>query len=230
MSMQLHTLKHVLMRTQGLEGDALARRLAGKDWPADAETMIGEKRLDNLYHCISAIVNEHVDGNIIETGVWRGGACIYMQAILKELGSSRKIYLCDSFQGFPQPKNYLDEMSNGDFIGNPIFNVSLDQVKDNFKKYELFDENLVFVEGFFEETLHKISDTFAIIRLDGDMFDSTMVALNNLYPKLNDRGFIIIDDYWSITACKAAVDSYRAMKGITNQITTIDSDGIFWRK
>ena len=79
-------------------------RTSGQDWPADAETMIGLKRLENIQECVTDAIEQGVAGDLIETGVWRGGACIFMRAILKAYGESgRTVWVADSFEGVPKP-------------------------------------------------------------------------------------------------------------------------------
>lgn len=60
-------------------------RLNGIDWPAQALTMIGYKRLSNIEACIRIVREENIQGDLIETGVWRGGAVMFMKAVLNEL-------------------------------------------------------------------------------------------------------------------------------------------------
>src|SRR5205085_12029434 len=100
----------------------------------------------------------------------------------------------------------------------------------NFHKYGLLDEQVVFLKGWFKDTLPTAPiDTLAILRLDGDMYSSTMDALVHLYPKLSKGGFCIIDDY-GLPACRQAVHAYRAQHHIQSEIREIDWTGSFWRK
>lgn len=226
-SRYLDLLKICLTRTMDLKGDELERSIQGLNWPPTAETMISHKRLDNLKELVSKVVVEDIRGDIIETGVWRGGASIFMKAILCTLGSNKKIYACDSFEGFPKSTNVLDD--EFDFLEDKMFAVPMDEVRGNFAKYNLLDDDVVFVKGWFVETLPTLEGPFSIIRLDGDLFSSTNDALRALYPKLVDGGFCIIDDY-SLPPCKAAVDSFRAMKKIKEPMVVIDHSAVYWRK
>src|SRR2546425_313302 len=82
----------------------LEARAVGRDWPAEAETMIGLHRLENLQQCIVRVLEEGIPGDLIETGVWRGGACIFMRGVLKAFGDNeRTVWVADSFQGLPHP-------------------------------------------------------------------------------------------------------------------------------
>lgn len=201
-------------------------------WPVYADTMIGMKRLDNLQRCIHTVLKEGIEGDIIETGVWRGGACIFMKAVLAANNvKDRKIFVADSFKGLPKPDDKKYPADKGDkFYSEPYLAVSMEEVENNFRKYDLLDENVVFLEGWFKDTLPKAPiNKLAILRLDGDMYGSTIEALECLYPKLSKGGFCIIDDY-GLEPCKKAVDDFRAINKISAQIQDIDWTGRFWRK
>lgn len=208
-------------------------RAEGKDWPSDAETMIGSLRLDNLQHCITDVIRSAVPGDLIETGVWRGGATIFMRGVLKAYGvTDRVVWVADSFQGLPKPDPGRFEQDAGDpFWGYDALAVSLDQVKANFERYGLLDEQVRFLPGWFRDTLPTAPiDQLAVLRLDGDMYESTMVALEALYPKLSPGGYAIVDDYKAVDACRAAVDEYRAARGVTEPIREIDWGGVYWQR
>jgi O-methyltransferase len=109
--------------------------------------------------------------------------------------------------------------------------VSLDHVKSNFSRYGLLDERVHFLHGWFKDTLPNAPiERLALIRLDGDMYSSTMDSLLNLYPKLSVGGYVIIDDYGGIEACRKAVDEFRANRRIEAPITKIDRLGVYWKK
>src|SRR6266851_5489837 len=79
-------------------------RAEGRDWPAYAETMVGTSRLANLRNCISDVIQQGVPGDILEAGVWRGGASIFMRGVLKAYrDTERTVWVVDSFQGLPKP-------------------------------------------------------------------------------------------------------------------------------
>ena len=209
------------------------RRNQGSDWPAQAHTMVGAIRLRHLRGCVERVLSDGVPGDFIETGVWRGGASILMRAVLAAYGvEDRLVWLADSFRGIPPPNPEKYPADAGlNFHEYSVFAVSLDEVKANFRAYGLLDDCVRFVEGWFADTLASIpADTFAIIRLDGDLYESTMVALDALYPKLASGGFVVVDDYGSLAVCRAAVDDYRERCGIDVPIGKIDWTGVYWRK
>ena len=223
----LEQLKHDLLGLEDLSDHVLQDRIEGQDWPEQALTMIGLRRLNNFQQIIESVVRENVSGDVIECGVWRGGACIYASAVLESLQSEKKIYVADSFCGFQKPKNHIDKMAT--FIDEPYLKVSLEEVQQNFKKYNLLNNQVIFVSGYFEQTLPNLQAQFSVIRADADLFEPTAEILTYLYPKLSIGGYIIIDDY-AIDACRWAVEAYRQKCHITEQVYMIDQSGIYWRK
>jgi O-methyltransferase len=237
------TLRHLLFRAgnrvldrKGLE--LVSRftfdreaRAEGIDWPPEAETMIGLRRLDNVEACVRDVVEQQVPGDLIETGVWRGGACIFMRAVLKVYGETgRTVWVADSFRGLPPPAaGRTDDIQNAlhtvEFLA-----VSLERVRANFERYGLLDEQVRFLPGWFQDTLPTAPiERIAVMRLDGDMYDSTMVALQSLYPKLSLGGYVLVDDY-ALPGCRAAVDDFRTEHGVTDPLEYVDWTGRFWRR
>jgi len=206
------------------------KRTGGSDWPPEAETMIGSKRLENIRHCCTRVIADNVPGDFCETGVWRGGSCIYMRGILKALGdTTRKVWVCDSFEGLPKSTHPEDLKWN--FWKHGILSVSLEQVKDNFSRYGLLDDQVEFVVGWFNESLPRSPiSKLSVLRLDGDLYESTWDAISNLYPKVSVGGYVIVDDYGGIDSCRKAIDDYRKANGIRDPIEAFDTQVVFWRK
>lgn len=209
-----------------------AERDEGKVWRIYPETMIGLRRLENIQSCIETILSEGIPGDLIETGAWRGGACIFMRGILVAHDvKDRKVYVADSFEGLPAPDEQKHPSDKGDIHHTLDFlAVDLDAVKNNFRRYDLLDEQVIFLKGWFSETLPSAPiDQISLLRLDGDMYGSTMDALTALYPKLSAGGYCIIDDY-HLEGCRKAVEDYRREHHITEPVEPIDWAGRFWRK
>lgn len=207
-------------------------REEGKDWPEYAHSMIGMKRLANIQHCVESVIRDKIPGDLIETGVWRGGAVIFMRAILKAYGIADKVvWVADSFQGIPvaDEKNFPADKGELSHV-RTVTAVSQDEVAENFRRYGLLDEQVRFLPGWFKDTLPGAPiDKLAVLRLDGDLYQSTIEALENLYPKLQRGGYVIIDDYaWP--ACKQAVQDYRDREGISDKIDPVDAWGAYWRR
>jgi O-methyltransferase len=204
----------------------------GLYWPAEAETMIGIRRLNSLEHCVTDILQRRVPGDFIEAGVWRGGASIFMRAVLKAYGEKERIvWLADSFQGLPKPNIELYPADDGNILWQASnLAISVEEVKENFRRYDLLDRQVQFLEGWFRDTLPKAPiKSLSLLRLDGDMFESTIVALASLYPKLSPGGYAIVDDYL-LPGCRAAVDEYRAKNHIDEPMTAIDKYATFWQR
>jgi O-methyltransferase len=194
--------------------------------------MLSFKRLDNLQMCVESVIRENIPGDLIETGVMRGGAVILMRAILRAYGvHDRTVWVADSFEGIPAP-NPVKYPADADARWHlrPLTESGAEHVKRNFERYGLLDNQVKFLPGWFRDTLPKAPiKQLAVLRLDGDLYESTMDALVPLYPKLASRGFVIIDDY-NLPMCRQAVQDYRARMGIADEIIAIDDAGVYWRK
>jgi O-methyltransferase len=227
----VNTLNPMLMGTSPF---GQRKRDVGLVWPAEAETMIGIQRLTSLQQCVETILAEDVPGDLIECGVWRGGACILMRAVLAAYGDeTRSVWLADSFAGVPpgDPANYkADKGIRLDRYAS-ILGVSEAEVRANFERYGLLDDRVRFLPGWFKDTLQDAPiDRIALLRLDGDLYESTIQALDALYPRLSPGGFCIIDDYHAMKPCEQAVTDYRAKHGVSAEIVDIDGSGVLWRK
>jgi O-methyltransferase len=207
-------------------------RADGRDWPRFAQSMVGLKRLDNVQRCVEQVLTDGVPGDLIETGVWRGGAVILMRAVLEAYGDhDRVVYAADSFAGLPAPDEakYPADAGNRLHSAEPLA-VPRSEVERNFRLYGLLDGQVRFLEGWFKDTLPTVADrTWSVVRLDGDMYESTMDALVNLYPRLSVGGFLIVDDY-GFEPCRQAVADYRDANGIDDPIEQIDWLGAYWRR
>jgi O-methyltransferase len=234
LSSRLRQSVRELIRGNDAEPDPKARRMIGRDWPRLAHTMIGMKRMENLRSCVVSVVTEGIAGDLIETGVWRGGATIFMRGILKAYGvRNRKVWVADSFEGLPKPnpEKYPADAGDQHHTYNPVSAISLEEVKSNFEKYGLLDEQVCFLKGWFKDTLPKASiGELAVVRLDGDLYESTTDALTTLYPKLNAGGYLIVDDFHVVPGCRKAVEDYRAAHKIEEPIQEIDGVGTYWRR
>ncbi|MGH9845761.1 MAG: TylF/MycF family methyltransferase [Blastocatellia bacterium] len=210
------------------------RRNDGRDWPADGYTMIGLKRMENLRMCVERVLQDCVPGDLVETGVWRGGATIFMRAILKAYGDmERRVWVADSFAGLPTPdaERYPADAGDTHYQFSAQLAVTLDQVKANFARFDLLDEQVRFLPGWFRDTLPTAPiEKIAVLRLDGDMYESTMDGLVHLYPKLSPGGYLIVDDYGYAESCRQAVTDYRRLCGIRDEIIEIDWTGVYWRR
>ena len=205
-----------------------------------AISMLPMSRLDNLQYCIADVIDKRVPGDFIETGVWRGGTTIFMRASLKAYGvADRRVWVADSFQGLPEPdaEKFPIEASvhRGSVMKNAYnhFAASLDEVKHNFLAFGMLDDQVQFLPGWFKDTLATAPiSKLAILRLDGDYYESTLDGLNNLYHKISPGGYVIVDDYgqdtW--TYCRQAVNDFRAEHRIDEPMLKVDGSCYYWRR
>lgn len=238
-SLYLDLLRQVLTRSLFIDHPQQKEiRRLGRDWPQDAETMIGEERLLNIETLAYAAINDGVDGDFMECGVWRGGAAIFMRGILsadpamRYTQQRRSVWIADSFAGLPAPNPESYPADAGDqHHTQKELKVCLFDVKKNFERYGLLDDRVKFLPGLFKDTLPGPVERLALLRIDADMYESTTQALEAMYPKLSSGGFVIVDDYRNIPNTHQAVDDFRARHKITEPIQPADSwCAVYWRK
>jgi O-methyltransferase len=156
-----------------------------------------------------------------------------MRAVLKVHGvTDRRVWVADSFRGLPPPAPERYPVDRGDHLHTiRALAVSLEAVRANFARYGMLDDQVVFLEGWFRDTLPAAPIAkLAILRLDGDMYESTMDALSALYDKVSEGGFVIVDEYGAYPRCRAAIDDFRAQRKIAEHMHDIDGSGVFWRR
>jgi hypothetical protein len=207
------------------------RRLVGRDWPTHGVTMVGHARLHNLRHCLQRAIAENVSGDFVELGVWRGGASIYARAVLEVYEQrERSVRLFDAFGRIP-----------GYGAASEFLAVTLPEVRDNFAAYGLHD-GVEFNAGLFNETLprfyhkHK-GDRFAriaVLRIDGNFYESYQDALYYLWEFVPVGGFVIFDDYTE--GGKGAPwlgqfwDEFKRAHGLREKLLTVDWTSSFFQK
>lgn len=215
------------------DGDDGPTRAQGLDWPSRAHTMIGTDRLAHLRACVEDVLARGVPGDLCETGAWRGGASIYLRGLLEAHGDAdRRVWVADSFRGLPPPDAAAYPGDAGDRHHTfAELAVPLERVRANFARYGLLDDRVVFLPGWFRDTLPTAPiERLAVLRLDGDMYESTIVALEALYDKLSPGGYLIVDDYGGIEQCRAAVHDFRASRGVREPIRPAGWTAIHWRR
>jgi len=242
----LNLLQKVLTNTlfgvepdiEQIKGATFMRTIAEHYIDSNAVSLLPKVRFKNIEDLVFQVVDDKIDGDLIETGVWRGGAVIYMRALLKTLNiTNRNVWVADSFEGLPTPdkeKNPLEaETSEVIKLMYQNFEAGLEEVKNNFQRFDLLDEQVKWLKGWFKDILPSAPiERLALIRLDGDYYDSTIDSLANLYDKLSVGGFVIVDDYgedtW--TDCRRAIHDFRSSKNIMDPIVPVDSVCVYWRK
>jgi O-methyltransferase len=208
------------------------RRQGGTDWTYLGDTMTGQTRLENVQNLLTDVIEKKITGDYIETGVWRGGSSMLARAVLVAYDQPhRKSFVCDSFRGLPPMNRNLDPSDKG-WDQMKYLEVAAETVAEGFAKYSLLDENVIFAKGFFNETMPALAKhvtRFAVMRLDGDMYESTVDVLYHLYDKLSIGGYLIMDDWYGFPS-KTACEHFFSVHGISPEIIQIDALSAYWKK
>lgn len=197
----------------------------------DPFTMVSPAALANVRDAAQTVLREGVPGDFVETGVWRGGLCIMMKAVLAAAGSPRRVYVCDSFRGLPEIRDGVDAPLQ--LHDRPLLAISVEQVRENFSRFGLLDDRVTFVEGWFADTMPKLREEIgqiAILRLDGDYYTSTREVIDPLYDKVAPGGFIIVDDYGIYEQARDAIHDFWASQGLAPEMIKVDASCHYWRK
>jgi hypothetical protein len=197
--------------------------------------MTSTERLYSLFSAVHFVVRAGVVGDFVECGVWKGGSVMMMALILKSLGLlDRYIYLFDTFEGMTAPTAEDVEDQSGrlanDLLAarheNVLARSSIDDVRSNLEKIGYPIERFVFVQGDVCKTIPACSpERISLLRLDTDWYESTRHELENLFPRLSDRGVLIVDDYGHWRGARKAVDEYFSDRPIRYLMHRIDYTG-----
>lgn len=201
-------------------------------------TMTTVERMYSLFTAIKYTVENDISGDIVECGVWKGGSSMLCALTLKQLGATdRKLYLYDTYSGMPEPidkdkeaftgNDAMEKWKERQIDGNSDWcHASIEEVQENLISTGYPEDNIIFIKGKVEETIpNRIPEEIALLRLDTDFYESTKHELEHLYPKLSERGTLIIDDYGYWAGAKEAVDEYISDNGIKLLLHRIDETG-----
>lgn len=215
-------------------------------------TMLPMVRLFDAFDAVTALNKEGVEGDIVECGVWNGG-CVGLMALADKNtpGPRRKIHLFDSFEGLPQPSTHDIEVVDAFRAKHPELSGTVEEQDKLFAtgkcvgeaqpKVERFltrrlgidREQLIFHVGWFQDTVplaRKAIGKIALLRLDGDWYESTKTCLEGLYDLVEPRGYVIMDDYGQFSGCRKAVDEFFSGRGIKVDFVYSDGQCAYFRK
>ena len=204
------------------------RRLCGNDWPPFGFTMVGIIRLINVAQLISNVVRTGVQGDFAELGVWRGGTCIFAQRLfgVLEPSKTRMIHVFDAFESLP------GYGGNSAFLEN-----SAADVRENFEVMGAMSKHVKFHVGLFQQTTkafqteHDVTNTrLAILRIDGNFYDSYQDALYRMYEYVPVGGYVIFDDVMSHAAVMRCWEDFKADQGLPETLTRIDKHSAYFQK
>jgi len=227
---------HIAARQKALHDELAACRREGRPFrgyvPEFGHSMIGRKRLDHLEWCLETVIREAIPGDLMEAGIWRGGACVFMRGYLAvhEI-ADRVVWAADSFTGLPVPSLAQDRAYDLSAARFPALAIPLDSVREIFARYGLLDDRVRFLEGWFKDSLPNAPiRALAVLRIDGDLYESTRDVLVALYDRVSPGGIIVIDDYEAFPPCREATNDFRSERNIAAPFHRIDWSGVWWRK
>jgi len=199
-----------------------------------AHTMVGLHGLTHVERLVEHVFEAEVPGDFVDAGVWRGGCGVLMRAMQRAFGQAdRRLWVADSFAGVPVASAEPDLRMNIDLseAAYPWMSASIQSVRDTFAAYDLLDPDVRFLPGLFADTLPRAPiAAIALLRIDGDLYTSTMDCLAALYDRVSVGGYVIVDDYGAFSACREAVDGFRAARGITEPLVHANWTIVHWRK
>jgi O-methyltransferase len=205
--------------------------------------------MDHLQFLLEETIRLNIPGDFIETGVWRGGASIFAAAVFLAYSqtcpsdSCRRVFVADSFRGIPpvDVDAYPADAAHAGAEETELFrDTSAQRVRDSFAAHGALSDAVVFIEGWFRDTLPAARLThfsrFAVLRLDGDTYEATWLALDCLYDLLSPGGFVIVDDFTDWVGCRRAVADFRALRAVAAPVRPVyhgpgeSVRGVWWRK
>jgi O-methyltransferase len=203
-------------------------------------TMVSDPSLVNLARIVRHVIDEEIQGDFVECGVWRGGASFLMADMLRKSQlNDRKVWMFDSFAGLPAPSEadgalasqFLEKKDSVETHYNNT--ASLEEVTASANALGL--TNYVhLVKGWFEDTLpvhHETIGPIALLRIDGDWYESVRCCLDTLYDQVSDKGFVILDDYYHWPGCALAVHDFLSERRLSHRIESVaGGQSAFFRK
>ncbi|MCU0269265.1 MAG: class I SAM-dependent methyltransferase [Acidimicrobiales bacterium] len=196
-------------------------------------TTMGRTRLDHLQRCLDTLRAENVEGDLVDTGVGRGGSSVFLRAYLDAYEQhAPSVWVVDPFRASPAA---ADDAGDPDQLGGganfPSLSSDLNDVRNAFARFDLLDARVRFLQGQPYETLPDAPlDAVALLRIGGGESGDPSVVLGTLYDKVTLGGFVVVDHYDDDIAAREAVDGFRTRRGIVDPLERIDGSGVCWRK
>jgi len=203
-------------------------------------TICNRNRTFATINAVEFIIKNKIDGDLIECGVYKGGQIMAMILTLNQLNEERNIYLYDTFDGMPRPEDWEKRLIKNSPKAIEKFNrykidnhrsswckASIEEVEKNISTIKYNSNKVHFIKGMVEDTLPKSNhEKIALLRLDTDFYFSTKIELEMLYPLLDRKGILIVDDYGHWSGAKKAVDEYIFDNKLVVNIKADDGTGV----
>ncbi len=211
------------------------------DWWEEVQSraLCNPPTLRSTYRLAGQVILEGVPGDMVECGVFAGAQLAVMARAIIHIGAPKRVHAYDSFEGIPiagprdtdQPGAPLETDRSGELRSSGVAVCSLEQLERNWSTWRLPPDILQCHPGWFQHTVQNWGDSpIALLRLDGDLYESTRVCLEALYPRVPPGGCVIVDDY-ALPGCRAAVDDYLAGEIPRSRIHVVPGGGgpVWWR-
>lgn len=206
-------------------------------------SMVGRAGLFRTHDIADGMEKQRAEGCFVECGVARGGCAALMALVAADHNSNRKLWLFDSFEGLSEPTDedeyqeslrYKSENRSSDMVAPGYCLGTYEEVEELlFSKLGLNRDNIFMVKGWFQDTLPEYRDKtgpIAVLRIDGDWYESTKCCLENLYDNVIAGGSVIIDDYESYIGAKKATDEFIINRDIKTELSFDSRGGCYFTK
>ena len=199
----------------------------------DVSVMSSDERIASLHNIIQDVYQNSIKGDFVECGIYKGGNMIIAKTFFESVNNYRTFYGYDTFAGMTEPSLKDGNKARKSWNNKAKCEASIEEVKNEFNKRNILDDSVKFIVGDVRETLLNLDNLpkeISVLRLDTDFYESTLIELQILYPRLVEGGWLIIDDYGHWTGCRTAVNEYFGEDFVQDQFTKIDYTAIVYKK
>ncbi|MFA5132715.1 MAG: TylF/MycF/NovP-related O-methyltransferase [Candidatus Paceibacterota bacterium] len=213
-------------------------------------TMLGSITFNNIIKQVKYVIKNGVEGDYVECGVWKGGGAAIAAKTFLDNKSVRCMHLFDVFDDPPMPTVHDDEKlvkklggirtgecksikgcyarmgKSGPGTENGARNLIINKVG-------YCEKNVQFYKGWFQDTVPAAKEginKISVFVLDCGYYDASVVCLENLYEKLEGKGIMIVDNYFTYSGCRKAVDEYLNKIGEKPNMVRVNKDCVCWHR
>lgn len=224
-----------------LRGDHKASEMYRTVHQAMRYSLVGSSGLEATYKAAAELLEDNIEGCLVECGVAEGGCSALMATVVAKYNGNKMTWLFDSFEGLPDPTERDFVEPRGNLTGENVRPLergsclgTLKRVEDVlFRGFGLSRMKVQLVRGWFQDTLTVYRDKvgpIAMLRIDGDWYESTKCCLENLFDRLVPGGYCIVDDYGTFYGCRKAVDEFIQSRNLKLESHADGRGGLLFRK